>query len=127
MINACELRIGNWITSESAHGGSWEVMPSDIERIFFNEKHYSPIPLTEEWLLKFGFKKEKNLFFPPNDTPEYVYNDFNIINQEGYFATYNGGPNLISEVEIKSVHQLQNLYFALTEQELTTYVPAEAT
>lgn len=75
---------------------------------------YKEIPLTEEWLLDFGFINDDKLdlyylkdvdfiSLCQNTTKEYWCD----------FETYNG-----LKIEIKSVHQLQNLYFALTSQEL---------
>ena len=70
-------------------------------------KSLEPIPLTEEWLLKFGFDKlegwDDTFFFQLNDVQILEYN------VSGY--DYDG-------VNIKHVHQLQNLYFALTGEEL---------
>lgn len=91
-----------------------------------------PIPLTEEWLLKFGMNKtfnkileQKNLF----DTPLEVKFEFNGSDDISIWTNY------ITDVEededemmstnlnitnvCKYVHQLQNLYFALTSTELT--------
>ena len=76
---------------------------------------FQPIPLTEEWLLKFGFKKLND------DT--FYYTDVKLkINQlkkgsTGYdkYIYFKGLPIK----PIHSVHQLQNLYFALTGEELT--------
>jgi len=71
-----------------------------------------PIPLTEEWLLKFGFE---NLSLTPKfdgskcnftfywEVDEIVLRE----NYEDIFIT-----------RISYVHQLQNLYFALTGEEL---------
>lgn len=85
-----------------------------------------PIPLTEEWLLKFGFKKWGNddsprtisyefkgwSVFPPNS-----FCDF----KNGFgFMWYKKDDNIESaRVVIKHVHQLQNLYFVLTGEDLT--------
>lgn len=68
-----------------------------------------PIPLTEEWLVKFGFENGELLVF------------------EGY-VLFKKFPDIITlEIDgnrmplhgFKYVHQLQNLYFALTGEELT--------
>ncbi len=56
---------------------------------------FQPIELTEEWLLKMGFTKSKDSF-----------NAF-------YLELFDDVLN------IKYVHQLQNLYHALTGEELT--------
>ena len=69
--------------------------------------HFKPIPITEEWLLKFGFFKHNNAYVleKPNENimnfKFSVWSDF----------TYNSSE---FPVELKYVHQLQNLYFALT-------------
>jgi hypothetical protein len=67
-----------------------------------------PIPLTEEWLLKFGFEKEEGWFKKKRLLL------FNIRNM--YFTTPSRD---IVSVDVTTVHQLQNLYFALTGEELT--------
>lgn len=70
--------------------------------------HAEPIPLTEEWLLKFGgiIKPDAVLF----NGVHFLYEDGIV-----YFESENNGR---SNTEIKHVHQLQNLYFALTGEEL---------
>lgn len=118
-----EFRIGNWIyipqTKTNEQIGSIE------ENGRFTTKNYKssyssieclkPISLTEKWLLKLGFQEH------PND---YYYlggykirfdldNDLNPI--KFCFLFFDIGD---WEMEIKYVHQLQNLYFALTCEEL---------
>lgn len=79
----------------------------------------NPVPLTEEWLVKFGLevvdliKENKYLkdcvgFWPDNENFVYVIDLYgNEMGDWGYVTK-----------EIKYVHQLQNLYFALTGKEL---------
>ena len=65
-----------------------------------------PIPLTEEWLLKFGFEKT---------SLHYLKKDGIIIQSEdNYFECFLGS----IVVKLQWLHQLQNLYFALTGEEL---------
>ena len=69
---------------------------------------FKPILLTEEWLLKFGFDK--------NDELNFVNFSFTVhfwSNNNSYMYNWIGG-----NIELKYVHQLQNLYFALTNKEL---------
>ncbi len=69
--------------------------------------HFKPIPLTEEWLLKFGFVQSQDI-----DTIFGLkLNDFWYINE---FQIRNKFNSILLDVELKYVHQLQNLYFALT-------------
>ena len=82
----------------------------------------SPIPLTEEWLLNFGFELT-------NDEGDVKYYDF--INNSDYSIVfdhseialhYNAKSGyyciMYDDTKLQKVHQLQNLYFALTGKEL---------
>lgn len=77
----------------------------DLDRI-------SGIPLTEEWLLNFGFElKNNNSYF--NEIKYGIwYNKQKIEPYEiGFYCA-------ISDVKLDYVHELQNLYFSLTKKEL---------
>jgi hypothetical protein len=110
-MNANELRIGNLI-QQGEIKNFWEkgVHVGFGKCYGFNE--LNPIPLTEEWLLKFGFKHIKdnwyNIFSNENTFNVYLFTDkrfrIEIVNQ--------------SICVLNHVHQLQNLYFALTNKEL---------
>lgn len=110
-----ELRLGNLVSNMNPrHNDSIltiESIGDNHEVNVFYRKYLlselEPIPLTEEWLFKFGFK------------PEYSHwwnGDFTIDKSAigGYFLC-----DIDIHVAIKYVHQLQNLYFALTGEELT--------
>lgn len=93
----------------------------------------SPIPLTEEWLLRFGFEKtnETNYriawqFDYKNEPSLYLrIVDFEYIATGDYFRGWlvpliDGDYFMAgNNVHIKHVHTLQNLYYSLTGQELT--------
>jgi hypothetical protein len=80
-----------------------------------------PIPLDEEWLLKFGFYKCSYdfLFW---EHPKLKSVDFAGINwadedfPEYQFLNVSINENII---QINYIHELQNLYFVLTNEELT--------
>jgi hypothetical protein len=79
-----------------------------------------PIPLTEEWLLKFGFKlyEKKVSLNIGGELFNYAMKDEFII-----WTDLKSGWTLDSRKDRKthwlnSLHQLQNLYFALTGEEL---------
>ena len=120
MIQTNELRIGNYV------GGLFDTEQVSVikaitendfsyERIsdeeYFIGNSIKPIPLTEEWLLKFGFEKlvgwDDMEYFNSNGIHIYLCGN----DKENWFEYEN-------DVLIKSVHQLQNLYFALTGKEL---------
>lgn len=71
----------------------------------------SPIPLTEEWLLKFGFEYSggEGYLMPCG---EYIYASL----RNGYMLDAHKNHDFKG---IHYVHQLQNLYFALTQEKLT--------
>ena len=79
-----------------------------------------PIPLTEEWLVKFGFECiEKDVPCLRDRTmSRFFLNNFNIeILSDGQI--YQKHFESTELINCDYTHQLQNLYFALTGEELT--------
>lgn len=75
-----------------------------------------PIPLTREWLAKFGLFKYNNAWvFEIPEERQYL-GGFSIFDYNDLLA-YNSADMINPPLEF--VHQLQNLYFALTGEELT--------
>lgn len=116
-MKASELRIGNlvWLKSKSMP----YVISSghDIEEIDDAPEGFdaTPIELTEEWLLKFGFEKVKGgISFDKGKLSIYL-GDTILSGKNGrtYFNSW-----AILEESPKYIHQLQNLWFALTGEEL---------
>jgi len=113
-MNHKELRTGNLLTvkytKQIKEDFITEIKGYDIVRIEendFNTLNYEPIPLTEEWLLKFGFVNPESMSYFKKSITVYL--------QDNLFWC----DILWDSLEIKSVHQLQNLYFALKNEELT--------
>lgn len=76
----------------------------------YNADQISGIPLSEEWLIRLGFNRQTSEHY-------YIFHKDKVL-----FSIYNS--TLVIEgghmpVQLKYVHQLQNLYFALTGSELT--------
>lgn len=126
-MKANELRIGNFVWEE--YGGLYEVLmisPNyvDLVKPFmsvsgrYDIETIKPIPLTEEWLLKFGFKEKiKNTFSSNQEVSFNIYSRGNFT-----FNTIQGlwwWKERVLDNQIKYVHQLQNLYFAIIGEELT--------
>jgi hypothetical protein len=132
-IKANELRIGNYIHILTSIGKTKIPLPTgryglinnirqDKVQILYNYEtdpkssclfnrayeSISPIPLTEEWLLKFGFRINTVDGLPWYEkeclTLDYMFD----------FERHDASTN-----RVHYVHQLQNLYFALTGEELT--------
>ena len=104
-MKANELRIGNYYIENNQ---VCRVEHYDISSAYFNPDMYKPIPLTEGWLLKFGFEKKIGW----DDLIYHVKNNVDLYEFLSGYEYY--------DFHIKHVHQLQNLYFALTGEELKT-------
>lgn len=126
MIQAAELRIGNWIQFHDEGlkvTRSWQVTMKDFFHavsagIDFEVFGFEGIPITEEWLLNFGFVPLRDgLFEKPT---EHVIGISLVSGGTSRCQLYIGRiPNYkFTATHIDYVHQLQNLYFALTGQEL---------
>lgn len=123
MIKAEELRIGNWVSNIHTNE-DYQLTPQrwiNLLRHFYPKDdcgvsmcYIKPIPLTEEWLIKLGFVSN-----PYQDRYEQkeIYIDFDKI--KGSLMLWESR----SGVVVETVHQLQNLYYALTGTELDIKQP----
>lgn len=120
-MEAKNLRIGNIVRSKINGISKVEQIGSSINSEYVGgrslegnywESSYLPVEITEQWLLRFSYKK---------DGPEFKINDndrFSIYKPNGYdHFVFCDGLSVLTE-KIKYVHQLQNLFFALTGTEL---------
>jgi hypothetical protein len=131
MSLANELRIGNWV----------EILGDSKRLDFFTtiqpssfsvniDKTYGAIPLDEDWMQKFGFESNYEEFdekdFPcvveywllTNPVTRFEV-DYSV--KTGYtvnIANVPTGHALIINTKLQYVHQLQNLFFAVTQTEL---------
>jgi hypothetical protein len=115
-MKASELRIGNLFIEKYRHQ-IIKVETLNNRNIYFSgefigEWQAEPIPLNEEWLLKFGFEwcNEAAGYF---DNLHAVYLMYPNV-QFHPFCTNDKD----CWIELQYVHQLQNLCFALTGKEL---------
>lgn len=149
-MKATELRLGNLIYGINRRGEvhlpdeiplkvlqielfNCEVLPYEEnpaqKETYFKISHAdtSGIPLTEKWLLKFGFedKSTVNRFADKITHPIFplaliqsIYKTFRLSPDNFSFPLPGDTSKLIISNELKYVHQLQNLYYALTGEEL---------
>ena len=117
-MRADELMIGNYVAFLSPISGKHVVDKVHLE--YFKDgalKNVKVIPLTEDWLLKFGFEKigTKNIQYKKDIDSVYalIMSKFNC-----WIGYIDNDTNDIQLRDVSTVHQLQNLYFALTQKEL---------
>jgi hypothetical protein len=117
-MKASELRIGNLVMDGK---DIEQVNARMIDMLVKIEADFEPIPLTEEWLLKLGFKQcgyemlswKHETLLPSFDLDGINWADFD--EPDYQFLNYKVADEIL---RIDYVHQLQNLYFALTGEEL---------
>ena len=105
-MNANELRIGNWVSHND--------IPYQVSILLFAEfyasvrkiEDFKPIELSDEWLVRFGFEGTQFLIAKGNFT----------YNCKTKILTWFG--IMLHDSLWNEVHKLQNLYFALTGEEL---------
>ena len=146
MIDPKELRIGNmihlrhkqsapdeWCVHEVTVLGIHEngiqfKKPSGVNSLIVDLDMLDPIPITPEWLERLGFEKHDGRSYRIDLAAKTnVYRSYFIIHTCTWIATgdtpfdfysIDGNYGEISMARFSCVHQLQNLYFALTGEEL---------
>jgi hypothetical protein len=127
-MKANELRINNYYELKgSVLGGGICQLKNLKDFIHIGDLIESdlvkPIPLTEEWLLKFGFKKNEI----PTALKEFYIVNYQLENFVVYLLENSFEIELINKNKDqfnlfinpkKQVHTLQNIYFAITNNEL---------
>ena len=136
MIKANELRIGNLIERRSEAGVVCSIDREHVWLQFGGEwgdaegwlhESVDPIPLTPDILEKCGFEKRLEYWEPFVGDAKgawYKRGDIFIVILKADYRVYRAVPTngdefgYVDGSELTSLHQLQNLYFALTGEEL---------
>jgi hypothetical protein len=124
-IKANEIRVGNWLGSSLLKKTTYHQVDTHfLRQLVFNSRDedipilpffWEPIPLTPKILKKAGFEPmnygDGGFFY------EITHGDFTFTqgDKNGFCEVFLNDTNL----RVQYVHQLQNLYFALTGEELT--------
>lgn len=135
MINTKELRIGNILQTHRMKPNELIIVNTiskpasceDFDYMVANNYYppltlgqCEPIPLTEEWLLKFGLKLHD---LDSRENP-YLYNVVGTYNNEGNLQFVLSSENdqhggwIYETKPVEYVHQLQNLFFVIKDEEL---------
>lgn len=138
-MNIKELRIGNWVlVNDPYYNGikiplfpakivgintelkkAVDVVSENLKKEHFNTieiQNVEGIPTSIEWLSKLGFKKDTTI----TTREQYAYNNFVIaqMKESAYWYLWSDLGEYQEGIELYYVHQLQNLYFVLTGDEL---------
>lgn len=130
-IQATEFRVGNlfrFISTDSIEQVA-DIRTAGIKTPTINNvliTDIEPIPLNEDWLVRFGFEKDINTswfrigyFAEMEDVSNRMIIGYNTVSNR--LGCYQEGDanGIFAQKTFQYVHQLQNLYFALTGTELT--------
>ena len=136
-MKASELRIGNFVNGKKIQEGRFvdyvltnpqflEVdailqdsisCKGEIDNPIYRFTEIEPISLTKEWFFKLGFKKISNTQFCIDVNDNKKISLVLHMNSGNWTFPYFHEVNTLTS--FKNVHELQNLYFALTGTELT--------
>lgn len=105
-LKASDLRIGNLVYDSTGNTTIVESIVPEHERVRFG------IPLNEEWLVKFGFQRSSKTKYHIKGMTLVFH-----INSNQWIFGYTHELSRLKKVHY--VHQIQNIYHALTGGELT--------
>jgi hypothetical protein len=109
-MKASEFRVGSYV---DLYGNIARIIPDDFKKwvdVKWDAPAFNPIPLTEEWLVKFGCE---------NTADGFIIDRFRLFYNEVYKFWYvldHGTGTYLTKVEY--VHEWQNCYFVLNGEEL---------
>ena len=121
MIRTEELMIGNWVIVDDKPVQVQSITkkkigfhnnPGKVRLLYARNCELIPIPITDDLLLKMGFKKDGKRFYFHGET----YFELFYLGKL-YVATVNHAEYQIGE-PIAYLHQLQNLYYSLETKRL---------
>lgn len=115
VVKICRLESDNYVKFNGNNSGSLYVLEEltvTNSTPYVLSKTINPIPITEQWLLDFGFNQTRKnghfLSFTHNISGHLIYLDNNIF----FFS-------LVGKHKLQYIHELQNLFFAFYKEELT--------
>ena len=120
-MKSTELRIGNYVFDNL--GGILEIKGVSMES---DLSHIKGIPLTDEWFTKFRFYIDGEYWCRGIYDYKFCFRYRDWAKNWSFYQEYTDSPNPKDDgikypisFDIKYVHQLQNLWFALLHSEIT--------
>jgi hypothetical protein len=108
-----DLRVGNWVFD--SEGFDYQIQGYELYVNLVED--FKPIPLTEEWLVRFGFERNKyyqNFRIKAGD----YYNSIKYYEGEWCYNNDDSDAGCYFVTTVQYVHELQNLYHAINKEEL---------
>jgi len=144
-MKANELRIGNYVNTPNPSQSPFRIdsfeshsdyfikvaqrmfiLEQEVHPLTWYGKDIEPIQLTDEWFLKFGFAPDGEYMSIERLDCKYCFGYRDWAASWTFYIEYTDSPDGKDDgvkypisFDIKYVHQLQNLYLALTGEELT--------
>lgn len=120
MVKASELRIGNYVKQgDEIIEWNWSLLADGVNTLFNaagSELSVDPIPLNEKWIRQFGYYTEiTGKGTEVESIPFYSNDSFLTLDWKTLEPSWEG---IELNIKLEFVHQLQNLYFSLTREEL---------
>ena len=123
MVQPNELRIGNYVDIVTCYPKEKIILEIREDSIVTTDGDIKTLPwvhgmyITEEWLLKFGFgfNKSRSRF---NVFENDAFSLFCSFDQANGFQIWFETELSECPLNVEYIHQLQNIYFALTQKEL---------
>lgn len=121
-IKAVDIMIGNYIRDIWSDNGFFKVTEIRKDKVYYGNcfkakyEDLRPIPLTEDILLKCGFEKNYKSYLykiPINGFRMLIYS---------HESSFRHHLNMYCSIDIKYLHQLQNLFKSLTGTDLKVEV-----
>ena len=106
--NLIGLKVGNLVYDNKSQSNIF-ITESNIG----DTQNFEPIPITSEWLEEIGFQKQLQ-----NKTSYPIRNTNKVEFKLDSSDNYDWENSVNNFPKVKYIHQLQNIYFTLTEREL---------
>jgi len=122
-VNNKELRLHNLVRNKNTNTVEFITAIQNTEVLETNEigytiEEFEPIEINEDWIIKAGFKKVeyKDKYWYKLQIP----NEFDLHLTSDNYINNEWRVNVVDwNINCKYLHQLQNLYYTLSGQELT--------
>jgi hypothetical protein len=108
-----DLRVGNWIFD--VEGYVYQIQGYEIYVNLVED--YTPIPITNKWLERLGFERNKYYQNFRIKAGEY-FNSIKYFEGEWCYNNDQSDAGCYFVTTVQYVHELQNLYFAINKEEL---------